>query len=589
MSDTTTHAESLPGDHLDRLIHSHLDDSLSAEGVWELEGLLRDSATARARFWELAEVDGLGRDAARLAWGESPADEASSGTSTSKSSSKSPVGSPSDHAARGGWPHGRWIAAAVAGAVVSSLVTLTFIPGLFTFPIGSGVARGTAQTAPVSPPPLATVTNARFLLTNDETTPLAIGQSLAAGEISLLGGAVELTLRNGVVITLEGPADLDLGGEMEAFLHDGNVVVRMPKGTDGFRLKTTTADVLDLGTEFAVKASRDAYTDVQVYDGAVMATGRSDGSSPRFPRRLEAGQSARFSPHGPEKPEPILYSESRFVRRLPAEPGVPLLPHAGLPLDAAAELRLWGRPQADAITVHRAPATVSIDGRLDEWQEGPGFLSYRDGTPSCPEWVDGRMMYDGEHLYIAAHVGDPEPMRSVIDPAIDPVDGWRGGSVQVRVSTDRAMGWPADGNTADYYVHRQMEPTAAQKAAAQNLRFAHLTLWYHAASQTPCLTINHGMLLDGIILNPVGARGAFTRDADGKGYTLEYAIPWPLMNCADDPPRSGDRLAAVWQVNWSDAAGRMRREHMVEVHNPHESLRINVWERAATWGRAEYQ
>jgi hypothetical protein len=28
------------------------------------------------------------------------------------------------------------------------------------------------------------------------------------------------------------------------------------------------------------------------------------------------------------------------------------------------------------------------------------------------------MMYDDGHLYIAAHVGDPEPMRSVIDPAI---------------------------------------------------------------------------------------------------------------------------------------------------------------------------
>jgi len=34
---------------------------------------------------------------------------------------------------------------------------------------------------------------------------------------------------------------------------------------------------------------------------------------------------------------------------------------------------------------------------------------------------------------------------------------------------------------------------------------------------------------------------------------------------------------------------RMRREHMVEIHNPHEPLRINVWERAATWGRAEYR
>ena len=539
----------------------------------ELAALLRTSEAARREYRAFMELH------AALHWDSSCLAQ--------------PIAPPPSGSDKSSW---RWAAAVMLAVTLASVAAaVAILPGRRP-PAPPTIAAPQPQAAPLTkaaPPaqvaPLATIVQTRFLISGEDGKSLEPGQPFAGGRLALRSGAVELRLRNGVEVVFEGPGEMDLLDDMSAFLYDGNVVVRMPKGTDGFRLKTTTADVLDLGTEFAVKASRDAYTDVQVYDGAVMATGRSDGSSPRFPRRLEAGQSARFSPHGPEKPEPILYSESRFVRRLPAEPGVPLLPHAGLPLDAAAELRLWGRPQADAITVHRAPATVSIDGRLDEWQEGPGFLSYRDGTPSCPEWVDGRMMYDGEHLYIAAHVGDPEPMRSVIDPAIDPVDGWRGGSVQVRVSTDRAMGWPADGNTADYYVHRQMEPTAAQKAAAQNLRFAHLTLWYHAASQTPCLTINHGMLLDGIILNPVGARGAFTRDADGKGYTLEYAIPWPLMNCADDPPRSGDRLAAVWQVNWSDAAGRMRRDHMVEIHNPHEPLQINVWERAATWGRAEYR
>jgi hypothetical protein len=427
--------------------------------------------------------------------------------------------------------------------------------------------------------PLAIITQTRFLIAGEDGKSLEPGQPFVGGRLALRSGAVELRLRNGVEVVFEGPGEIDLLDDMSAFLYDGNVVVRMPKGTDGFRLKTTTADVLDLGTEFA---------DVQVYDGAVMATGRSDGSSPRFPKRLEAGQSVRFAPHGPEHPEPIPYSESRFIRRLPAEPGIPS-PPTGLPFDAADELKTWGRPERDAITVHRAPTAVAIDGRLDEWQDGPGFLSFRDGTRVCPEWADGRMMYDDRHLYIAAHVGDPEPMRSVIDPTIDPADGWRGGSVQVRLSTDRAMGWPADGNTEHYFQYRRLEPTAQQKAAAQNPRFAHLTLWYHAPSQTPCLTINSGMSLKSYALNPSGFQAAFSCDADGKGYVLEYAIPWRLLNCADDPPRAGDRLAVIWQVNWSDAAGRMRRDHMVEIHNPHEPLRINVWERAATWGRAEYR
>ena len=566
----------------DQLIEAWLDGTLDDARFAELEAELLESAAARDDFWERAAFHGLMAEAARLAWGED---------GKAPPTSRRVAGNAKEsHGWLPGLPKRGWAANAfTAGLVAAVVVVATFIVQSMRPPLpGARTAPQITQALPAVAAPLATVTRTKFLAAADAAS-LTVGRTIGAGRLSILDGGIELTLRNGVVITLEGPADLDLGGEMEAFLHDGNAVVRMPEGTDGFRLKTATADVLDLGTEFAVKASQGFFTDMQVYEGAVLATGRSGGPTPRFPKRLEAGQSARFAPHGPEEPEPIPYSESRFVRRLPGEAGIPIIGHSGVPRDAAAELRTFGRPHFDTITVHRAPATVTIDGRLDEWRDGPGFLSFRDGTPSCPEWADGRMMYDDQHLYIAAHVGDPEPLKSVIDPAIDPVEGWRGGSVQVRVSTDRQMGWPADGNAAHYYAQRQIAPNAAQRAAAQNPKLAHLTLWYQAASQTPCLTIVSGMLAGDLVVNPVGFRGAFTSDADGKGYVLEYAIPWGLLSCADDPPRAGDRLAAVWQVNWSDAEGRMRREHMVEIHNPHEPLRINVWERAATWGRAEYQ
>ena len=568
-------------DYRDSLIDAWLNGTLDDSQFEELEAELLESGGARDAFWERAALHGLVSEAARLAW---------SADSDPRPTSRQAARRPAHRAAavRG--------AAAVLGAVaITAAVALLvfFVPGFpgNQFPNKQADASAPASVASSSAAiaPLATVTGSKFLLAGAAAGSLAVGQPVGPGRLVILDGGLELTLRNGVVITLEGPADLDLGSEMEAFLHDGNAVVRMPEGTDGFRLKTATADVLDLGTEFAVKASRGFFTDVQVYEGAVIATGRSSGSDPRFPKRLEAGQSARFSPHGPEEPEPIPYSESRFVRRLPPDAGIPIAPWPGVPRDVVEDIRLFGRPQHDSIAVHRAPKTVTIDGRLDDWQEGPGFVSFRDGTPACPEWADGRMMYDDGHLYVAAHVGDPEPMRSVIDPAIDADDGWRGGSVQVRVSTDREMGWPADGNTAEYFLQRNLEPTRAQKAAARNPRLAHLTLWYHAASRTPCLSINHGMLFDAIELNPSGFRAAYTRDANGKGYVFEYAIPWRLLNCADDPPRAGDMLAAVWQVNWSDGAGRMRREHMVEIHNPHEPLRIHVWERAATWGRAEFR
>ena len=387
--------------------------------------------------------------------------------------------------------------------------------------------------------PLATVTNKRFLLADDAATPLAIGQPVAAGRIALLGGAVELTLSNGVVIVLEGPGELELYAELAAFLHAGSAVVRMPEGMSGFRLDTATTDVLDLGTEFAVKAAPGFVTDVQVFDGAVVASSKSAGDNARFPTRLEAGQAARFSPQGSDEPQPIPYAENRFVRRLPPDEGIPV--HVNPELGRDLELRVYGRPRIDNIVVSRVREPVTIDGRLDDWRLAPGFAASRDGTDSCPEWVDGRMMYDDGHLYIAAHVGDPAPMQSSIDPAADPDLGWRGGSVQVRVSTDRQMGWPVSGNSAGYYRQRGIVPTDEQKADADNSKLAHLTMWFHAASQTPCLTIARGMLVGDLEVNPSagqpgGFHSAFARDTVEQHDTLAVhrAIRPPFALCLVD-------------------------------------------------------
>ena len=483
----------------------------------------------------------------------------------------------------------RWLVAAFASGVLLAAGTAAI---LFTNFIAAIQPRRFPAHSMAAVQPLATITNTRFLLADDAAMPLAIGQPVAAGRIALLGGAVELTLRNGVVIVLEGPGELELRDELAAFLHAGSAVVRMPEGTSGFRLDTATTDVLDLGTEFAVKAAPGFFTDVQVFDGAVVASSKSASDNAPFPTRLGAGQAARFSPQEANAPQPLPYVENRFVRRLPADEGIPV--HINPALGREVELRVYGRPRIDTIVVSRVREPVTIDGQLDDWRLASGFAASRDGTDSCPEWVDGRMMYDDGHLYIAAHVGDPAPMQSSIDPAVDPDLGWRGGSVQVRVSTDRQTGWPVSGNSASYYRQRGIVPTDEQKAAADNPRLAHLTMWFHAASQTPCLTIARGMLVGDLEVNPSagqpgGFRGAFTRDADGKGYILEYAIPWRLLNCADDPPQAGDNLAAVWQVYWSDEVGRLQRQHMVEIRNSLEPREINVWERGATWGRAEYR
>jgi len=127
---------------------------------------------------------------------------------------------------------------------------------------------------------------------------------------------------------------------------------------------------------------------------------------------------------------------------------------------------------------------------------------------------------------------------------------WAGGSLELRLSTDRTFGWPVQAVKPSQRNGGPLPQDTSQ-------RLAHLTLWYFEPREQPCLQIQYGMDLDRKVINPPGWTGVFRKAADGKSYTLECAIPWSLLGAGDDPPRAGDELGLCWIVNWSDAsAGR---------------------------------
>jgi hypothetical protein len=130
---------------------------------------------------------------------------------------------------------------------------------------------------------------------------------------------------------------------------------------------------------------------------------------------------------------------------------------------------------------------------------------------------------------------------------------------------------------------RRGQPTRPQDRSDKLL---HLTMWYYEPGKQPCLHIAHGMDFHTDVVNPTQARGAFRKDGDGRGYTLEYAIPWELLSCGNNPPRSGDVLAACWNVLWSDDDGRLWKGLLVDGLNPNE--KGFTYQRAQTWGRAIY-
>lgn len=441
-----------------------------------------------------------------------------------------------------------WISIATAAALLAA-VGWRYLPSF-----------DDADAAQVS---VATLTGASGCLWGGE--PLEENQSLAAGQLALDAGIAEVTLNSGVRLVLEAPVNLKLLSPQKVRLNSGRVVARVPKQAIGFSLQTTKANVVDLGTEFGVGVDRWGETTVQVFDGSVIAEWNAPRESSR--QKLVAGQAMKIA----EAAEEIPFAKERFIRRLP------------LPEDRGKQWVMpYNESHYDAVHIVPAPGQVKIDGQLDDWDRSGGF------TAACAEpfakhyRFTGHMMYDDEHLYIAAHVRDPAPLCSTIDPRVDPSAGWKGGSVQVRLSTDPALGWPLAGESSLVGKHGQRP-----EDLSDNL--VHVTMWHYAPRQEPCLYLRYGMDMHGEKVNPQGYRGAYQPDADSRGYTMEYAIRWELLHAQKRPPRGRDTLGAIWLVHWSDEGGRIWRGHVIEVTNPgSRGLTGMTHMRAAFWGKAIY-
>ncbi len=529
----------------ERLIAAYLDDSLSEAERSDLTAWLRADAENLRIFTEAVILDQQIRETVEA---EAVRESAEPFVAAQRSAS-----------ARGANRWRKWLA-------LAACIALLALAGVW-------LQRSAA------PPWIANIALTRGAIAADAAV-YRTGQKLPSGRVTLSAGAMELLLSNGVRVVFEGPGELELLTPMRAALRSGQAVVRVPENAKGFQLETPAANVEDLGTEFGVKVGPGLSTDVQVYEGVVVTTANSVASSGSFPQRITAGNAARFAPGENAAGSALQYAPQRFVRRLPVDRPIELTENADLQFNAT---------HFEELVVSRPEQPIVADGDLSEWSDEGAFRAQREGSDAARQFVEGRMRYDDQFLYIGAHIGDPAPMKSVIDPATDPELGWRGGGLQVRLATDRALGWPVDANAPAYYQFRRMEPDATHLANATSNRLAHLTMWYYAPTKQGCLHVDYGMDFHGGMANPSGYRAAFRLDADGRGYTLEYAVPWSVLNAANDPPRSGDELAMSWTAHWSDKGGRLWRGQLVEIRNAAEPLRIHTWERAATWGRAFFR
>jgi hypothetical protein len=169
------------------------------------------------------------------------------------------------------WPLG---AIAMAAAVIIALLTPSF------WSEGGGSDESVAS--------LAETKNCLWRATE---LPTANGSRLVPGRMTLVEGLATIRFDHGVDVNVEAPADFEIVATDEIWLHSGRLVATAEPGTEGFTVRTPTAELIDKGTEFGVAVGDDGVSDIVVFDGLVEAKPNVTGDS----RLLETGERIRIS------------------------------------------------------------------------------------------------------------------------------------------------------------------------------------------------------------------------------------------------------------------------------------------------------
>lgn len=191
------------------------------------------------------------------------------------------------------------------------------------------------------------------------------GEVLSAGKLSIVAGAAEIRLENGVRIRLQGPCQFDARSTDNGYLAAGKLLVEVPAGAVGYAIETPTARVVDLGTEFGVEVFEHGVTDVHVLRGCVETTQLAAGGalpSGNKAIRIEAGSAIRV-PHNDAPAAATEYAGSRFGKLIDTEKAAaPIEPFPGeIPLG-----NLFDDPAGATIREAVATDTFRASAEIDD-------------------------------------------------------------------------------------------------------------------------------------------------------------------------------------------------------------------------------
>jgi hypothetical protein len=124
------------------------------------------------------------------------------------------------------------------------------------------------------------------------------GEPLYAGPYDLREGTATMELTQGTSLRLEAPCQIELVSDAQAILKNGRLAAVVPPQAKGFRVRTRTAVITDLGTEFGVIARSDGSIEAHVLKGHITVALDPNRSGRTASLLVNEGQAAAVDARG---------------------------------------------------------------------------------------------------------------------------------------------------------------------------------------------------------------------------------------------------------------------------------------------------
>jgi hypothetical protein len=251
----------------------------------------------------------------------------------------------------------------------------------------------------------------------DARTSLTTTDVYLGNRYVLASGLMEITYNSGARAILRGPTTYTVNSPNGGFLAMGKVSVRVnKKAEDGdssksgfhlpppelFSVRTPTAVVTDLGTEFGVDVDPQGIADVHVFSGKVKAIVLASDTDPSSESLLTEGEAMRLEPHRPL----IRRAANRTafsveLRRL----GSAAVAHWTTSAEQSGLIANWKFNEGAGARVSESIRGIRqrVTGPAD-WISGKcGMaLSFRD-APDKPAWIDTSYNLVGDDAEFPKH------------------------------------------------------------------------------------------------------------------------------------------------------------------------------------------